>query len=539
MTFIELPYGLFLAIVLGCYWLIRPRLSRPKKEEKGAQPSQMTASNSPQLWVLAIASVGFYLLLQIQSDRSSTSLVAIAYFNIVLLGAIAYLNFYLGKIITRQSQQSVQSQYAQLSNQDWEQIQQVWNQRASQLLTLGIALNVLLLIGFKYIPFLLETLAAVLGWPGAIEAATWVRSHLIPPLGISFFTFECIAYLVDVYRGAPVTRSFLDFASYKFFFPKLIAGPITRYHQFSAQYQDQQFPQLIQISEGLWLIACGAVKKALIADHLGIFVDLCYGNLERAGSGDLWLAVFAYGLQLYFDFSGYVDIARGSALLLGFNLPENFNSPYFAVSIADFWRRWHITLGNWLRNYLYFPLGGSRQGLARTCLNLFLVMLIAGIWHGAAWGYVIWGILHGLALAMHRLTETLSQKVEALAVFWRSVPGVVVAWGITQLMVFSSWIFFRLPNWDRSGLVLQRLFNYEGDIQFVQKVYIEALGLERFALTVIVFAIAIAMAITYLCQNGFKLQLNWPVKILLIPLALYFVWLYAPQGGLQYIYFDF
>ncbi|MEC4807353.1 MAG: MBOAT family protein [Jaaginema sp. PMC 1079.18] len=537
MTFIELPYGLFLAVVLGCYWLLRPR--HPPKEEIATPHSPTTTPHLPQLWVLTIASVGFYLLLQIQGDRASTSLVAIAYLNIVLLGAIAYLNFYLGQAIARQTQQNNQPQHAKLSNQDWEQMQQVWNQRATQLLILGITLNVLLLVGFKYIPFLLETLAALLNWPEAMAAATGVRSHLIPPLGISFFTFECIAYLVDVYRGAPITRSFLDFASYKFFFPKLIAGPIVRYHPFAAQFQNQPLPRLNQITQGLWLIASGAVKKALIADHLGIFVDLCFGNLERAGSGDLWLAIFAYGLQLYFDFSGYVDLARGSALLLGFNLPENFNAPYFAVSIADFWRRWHITLGSWLRNYLYFPLGGSRQGLARTCLNLFLVMAIAGIWHGAAWGYVIWGILHGIALAIHRLTEALSQEVEPLAKFWQSVPGVVLAWAMTQFMVFGTWIFFRLPSVDRSGLLLQHLWHYEGDIQFVQKVYIEALGLERFALTAIAIAIALSMAFTHLCQNSLKLQLNWPVKIILIPLSLYIVWLYAPQGGLQYIYFDF
>jgi alginate O-acetyltransferase complex protein AlgI len=536
MTFIKLPYGLFLAIVLGCYWLLR---RQPPTEKTMAQKAKAASPDRRQLWVLIVASLGFYILLQIQPDRQNSSLMGIAYLNIGLLVAIAYLNFYLGQAIDRQLRQSSQTQYAKLSNQDWEQVQQVWNQRTAQLMVLGIVLNVLLLVGFKYIPFLLETVAGLWHWPAATEAANWIRDRLIPPLGISFFTFECIAYLVDVYRGAPATRDFLDFASYKFFFPKLIAGPITRYHQFSTQFKEQQFPRLVQISEGLWLIACGAVKKALIADHLGIFVDLCFGNLERAGSGDLWLAVFAYGLQLYFDFSGYVDIARGSALLLGFNLPENFNAPYFAVSIADFWRRWHMTLGSWLRNYLYFPLGGSRQGLARTCLNLFLVMLIAGIWHGAAWGYVIWGILHGLGLAIHRLTEALSKRVEGLAAFWQSVPGAIAAWGITQLMVFGTWIFFRLPNLERSGLVLQHLFNHEGDIQFVQKVYIEALSLERFDLAAIVIAIAAAMALTYLFQRGFKLQLNWPVKIVLVPLGLYLVWLYAPQGGLQYIYFDF
>jgi alginate O-acetyltransferase complex protein AlgI len=154
------------------------------------------------------------------------------------------------------------------------------------------------------------------------------------------------------------------------------------------------------VAEGLWLIARGAVKKGIFADRLGIFVDLCFGNLQRAGSTDLWLATFAYGLQLYLDFNGYVDIARGSALLFGLVLPENFDFPYFSTNIADFWRRWHMTLGDWLRNYIYFPLGGSRRGLDRTCLNLFIVMLIAGIWHGAALGLCSLGCLSWFSLGV-------------------------------------------------------------------------------------------------------------------------------------------
>ena len=145
-----------------------------------------------------------------------------------------------------------------------------------------------------------------------------------------------------------------------------------------------------------------------------------------------------YGLQLYLDFSGYVDMARGSALVLGIVLPENFDSPYFTTSIADFWRRWHITLRNWLRNYLYFPLGGSRQGLNRTCLNLLIVMLIAGLWHGANWGFILWGILHGLALIAHRLTLALGDRFNLLQAWWKTIPGTIVAWGLTQLFVFWS-----------------------------------------------------------------------------------------------------
>jgi alginate O-acetyltransferase complex protein AlgI len=338
--------------------------------------------------------------------------------------------------------------------------------------------------------------------------------------------------LVDVYRGAPATQQFLKFSAYKLFFPKLISGPITRFHLFATQLKAQQFPKPDQIVEGIWLIACGALKKGLLSDNIGTFVDLCFGNIQRAGSGDLWLATFAYGLQLYLDFSGYVDIVRGSAMLLGFTLPQNFDFPYFCTSIADFWRRWHMTLGDWLRNYLYFPLGGSRQGLLRTCLNLMIVMLIAGIWHGAAWGFVVWGAIHGLALVVHRLTQAYSDRVPSLKAFWLSIPGAITAWLITQFMVFTAWIFFRLPNLEDSLWVAQHLWGHAADAQFTQKIYLEGLKMERPQIALLLWLIVALMGVAYAFNRGLKVQLNWPLKLLLVPISFYLVWLLAPQGSL-------
>jgi alginate O-acetyltransferase complex protein AlgI len=406
------------------------------------------------------------------------------------------------------------------------------------LLWIGIWLNVLLLLGFKYVPFFLSSIGALLNWPVALDGADWVKTHVIAPLGLSFFCFECIAYLIDVYRGAPAATSLLDFAAYKLFFPKLISGPITRYHNLINQVKTMQFPAPDRIAEGLWAIASGAVKKGLLADNLGIYVDLSFTNLQRAGSGDLWLATFAYGLQLYLDFSAYVDIARGTSLLLGWYLPPNFDFPYFSASIADFWRRWHMTLGDWLRNYLYFPLGGSRVGLGRTCLNLFAVMLIAGIWHGAAWGFIVWGGLHGLALAVHRLTDVVSKKLR-VEFLWENPIGVLIGWVLTQGMVFGSWIFFRLPDLKDSGWAISHLWGHTADVQFAKKVYAEALGLERVQLSWMLGALAAAMLANYALSRGLKLELNWPVKLVLVPISLYAVWLLAPEGGLPYIYFDF
>lgn len=495
MTFLSLPYALFLLSVLGIYWSVQHSWLR--------------------MWALLIASLLFYASWQVQ--------------YVPLLLVVVLLNFLLGQAIGAPPDWRIE---------DWQFAQQDWSRRRWRLLCLGIVLNVLLLLSFKYIPFFLSLFGISL--PETIGNNTQgLGLALLAPLGLSFFCFECIAYLVDVYRGAPAAQQFLRFAAYKLFFAKLINGPITRYHTWANQVQTLKFPQAEQLTEGLWLIASGAVKKGLLADNLGVWVDVCLRDLQRAGSGDLWLAILGYGLQLYLDFSGYVDIARGSALLLGFNLPQNFDFPYLSTSIADFWRRWHITLGDWLRNYLYFPLGGSRRGLIRTCFNLILVMLVAGFWHGAAWGYIVWGGLHGLALAVHRLTDMLSRRLSWLEKAWQTLPGVVLAWALTQAMVFTSWVFFRLPNLKDASLVVQRLWGHTADAQFAQKVYGEALGLEPMHLVLLLTGLMLLMGLAYLFQRGLKVQLNWPVKLLLVPVSLYLVWLLAPEGGLPYIYFDF
>ncbi|MEH1829853.1 MAG: MBOAT family protein [Nostoc sp.] len=499
MNFISIFYGLFLLSVLGIYWSL--------------------AQQKFRLWTLLIASLVFYASLHIQ--------------YIPLLLALTFINFRVGLEIGKNTSPGKHSLDWQISNEEWQFAQVDWNRRRLKVLWVGITLNVLLLLAFKYLTPLFKFVFN-------IQTNSPDSSFkLIAPLGISFFTFECIAYLIDVYRGAPATDNFLKFATYKLFFAKLISGPITRYHNLANQLNTLDLPSADRVAEALWLIARGAVKKGIFADHLGIFVDLCFGNLQRAGSTDLWLATFAYGLQLYLDFNGYVDIARGSALLFGLVLPENFDFPYFSTNISEFWRRWHITLGDWLRNYVYFPLGGSRKGLVRTCWNLFLVMLIAGIWHGAALGYVVWGIFHGLALVVHRLTDSISDRVENLEQFWQNPLGIFVAWLLTQLMVFTSWIWFRLPNLQDSSLVIRHLWGYPADAQFAEKVYVEALNMSQSQLTWVLLALAALMALVYTFNRMLKLEFNWPIKLVFVPICFYAVWLLAPEGSLPYIYFDF
>ncbi|MEL6161212.1 MAG: MBOAT family protein [Cyanobacteria bacterium J06627_32] len=485
-------YGLFLLVLVPLYWSI------PGKQGR--------------LWLLLLASLFFYV-----------SLPTAQYVPLLLV--LVGLNFWLGKVLGAPLDWRI-------PNEAWQYAQADWNRKRSWLLALGIVLNALLLLGFKYVSPSLSMLGFEAVATGPVAA--WAM-----PLGLSFFTFECIAYLVDVYRGSPASGSLLEFSAYKLFFPKLISGPITRFHNFSGQLKSLKIPPLSQNVEGLWLIAVGAVKKLLIADNIGQLVDLSAGSLPRAGSGDIWLLAFAYGLQLYFDFSGYVDVARGSALLLGFNLPQNFDFPYFSTSIAGFWRRWHMTLGEWLRNYLYFPLGGSRRDLARTCINLIVVMLVAGVWHGDRWGFIVWGAIHGIALIVHRLNAELCSKAKLLERFWRTPPGVIFAWGVTQLTVFFSWIFFRLPNLTDGSLAMQHLFGHSADVQFAQKVYLDPSGLARPQITLLLVGLVACMGVVYAVQRGLKLQVSWPIKVLLLPLCFFLAWVLAPDMASPFIYFDF
>ncbi len=502
MNFISILYSIFLLSVLGIYWSVN--------------------SESHRLWIILMASIVLYASLQPQ--------------YLPLLAVLTLINYQLGVALGQNTAPGRHNFDFQISNIEWQFAQADWNRRRWKIMWLGIILNLLILATFKYLEPFLKFIST------DTENTSFFNFQLIAPLGISYFIFECIAYLVDVYRGAPATKNWLKFAAYKIFFVKIASGPITRFHHFAHQLHTARFPGGEQIADALWLIARGALKKGILADNIGVYVDLCFGNIQRVGSGDLWLSTFAYGLQLYLDFSGYVDIARGGALLFGINLPQNFDAPYFSTSIAEFWRRWHMTLGDWLRNYLYFPLGGSRQGLTRTCINLIIVMLIAGIWHvepRGFLGFVIWGLYHGIALAIHRITDVLSDRTGVLEHFWQSPLGILLAWLLTQLMVFTAWIWFRLPNLQDSLLVFQRLFNHKADPQFIQQVYVEALKLSPPQLTFLLMAIATLMSLVYLFNRQFKLQFNWPVKILFVPICFYLVAILAPEGNVPFIYFNY
>ena len=270
--------------------------------------------------------------------------------------------------------------------------------RQKTLLWLAVGGNLAVLGYFKYYDFFVsstENLATLVGLDIPLDVRT-----VILPVGISFYTFMGISYIVDVYRGDTEPTTLEKFAVYLSFFPHLVAGPIVRPNELIPQIETPRSPRRVDTSRAFYLIAAGLFKKVVISSYLaGHIVDEVFANPDQYSSLEILIAIYAYAVQIYADFSGYTDIAIGIALLLGFTFPQNFDSPYAAVSIQDFWRRWHMTLSRWLRDYLYIPLGGSRRGVAITYRNLLLTMLLGGLWHGAGWTFVAWGLIHGIASA--------------------------------------------------------------------------------------------------------------------------------------------
>jgi alginate O-acetyltransferase complex protein AlgI len=309
--------------------------------------------------------------------------------------------------------------------------------RAQRLWLLGSIVSNLSLLGFfKYFNFAVDSynsFAGMLGLEGA-RLATTLR--VVLPLGISFYTFQSMSYTLDVYRGRTrALRSFIDFACYVSMFPQLVAGPIIRFNEVADQLRERSHT-VVKFSRGVVFVCLGMAKKILLANPCGWVADQVFDAGSRQ-TFDAWVGAVAYGFQIYFDFSGYSDMAIGLGLMLGFVFPRNFASPYRADSITDFWRRWHISLSTWLRDYLYLPLGGNRRGPARTYLNLGLVMLLGGLWHGAAWNFVVWGAFHGAWLALERRLGKRSP--------YHSLPRPLRV-GLTFLGVTVAWVFFRSPD---------------------------------------------------------------------------------------------
>jgi D-alanyl-lipoteichoic acid acyltransferase DltB (MBOAT superfamily) len=320
----------------------------------------------------------------------------------------------------------------------------------------GVALNLAVLCYFKYTNFIFDSLNTLTGAPLPFV-------NIVLPLGISFFTFQQIAYLVDVMRGAKVERDIVSYALFVSFFPHLIAGPLVHHAEMIPQFKRGRTGRsAVLAARGLAIFAAGLFKKVVIADNLAQFVSPVFAHLDAGGSVTTpwaWLATLAYTLQIYFDFSGYSDMAIGLALLFGLRLPVNFRSPYQAISIIEFWRRWHITLSRFLRDYLYIPLGGNRLGEQRRYLNLLVTMLLGGLWHGAGWNFLVWGGLHGIYLCINHLWHGWrGGKADAAA----TGPAMkACCWAITFFPVVIAWVFFRARTAGGAWQMLGGLFGFE------------------------------------------------------------------------------
>ncbi|MBO9664487.1 MBOAT family O-acyltransferase [Dokdonella sp.] len=328
--------------------------------------------------------------------------------------------------------------------------------------TLAIVANLLVLGFFKYFNFFVESFAALFGL-----AADSLTLRIVLPVGISFITFEGIAYVVDVYRrDLRAMRNPLDFALFVSFFPHLVAGPIIRPTDFLPQVgQPFSLPDTAA-RWGLREILKGLFKKVVLANYLAPIADAYFSGKPYDGAAvPAWIGVLAFSLQIYFDFSGYTDIARGCARWLGFRFPPNFERPYLATSITDFWRHWHISLSTWLRDYLYIPLGGNRGGPARTYVNLLIVMGLGGLWHGASWNFVVWGLYHGALLGLHRFARRLADGSAWAAAL--DAPALAPLWiGLTFVLVTLGWVPFRAPDFPSTLATLKALCAWP-DLGFV------------------------------------------------------------------------
>jgi len=425
----------------------------------------------------------------------------------------------------------------------------IWNsksvQRKKALLIISMAGNLGLLGFFKYANFSIEqfnSIGASLGWSN-LEFL-----EIVLPIGISFYTFQTMSYTIDVYRGKlKPSDSLKEFALFVSFFPQLVAGPIVRASEFLPQLREKvenlnfkgNLRQIIvhntNLKLGVTIMAFGFFKKMFFADNIAPLANHILGAPLGHESFTIILGAIAFGVQIYSDFSGYSDIAIGAALILGFKLPINFNKPYFATSPSDFWRRWHISLSRWLRDYLYIPLGGNRRSEKRTYFNLAAVMFLGGLWHGASWNFVVWGMLHGLYLAIHKM---ILDKVPFLKnhPFFKTKIGFGISIFATQYLIFLTWIAFRVRNFDEMMYSMEKYifidFAYENTFRVISQYRFE------FFIIVLFFVLHfISYKKPNLPERISKYRLRfWGIFLLVIMLGIFFFYDGNPE---DFIYFQF
>ncbi|SYX86452.1 MBOAT family O-acyltransferase [Paenibacillus alvei] len=346
----------------------------------------------------------------------------ISYLPILLTSLI--VNFYMGKYLN----------HTQLVS------------KRKIILVFGIFFNVVLLGIFKYLDFFVLNINTILG-------SNLNLFHLALPLAISFFTFQQIAYLVDCYKYETKKYNFIDYSLFVTFFPQLIAGPIVQHYEVLPQFKKEsnRSSNYLNIAKGIVIFTIGLFKKCVIADNFAIYATDGFRTASNLTFIESWITSLSYTFQLYFDFSGYSDMAIGIALLFNITLPINFNSPYKSLNIKEFWKRWHITLGRFLTTYLYIPIGGSKKGGTRTCINLLIIFLVSGFWHGAGWTFILWGALHGIASVIYRIWSNMNLKMSKL-----------FAWFLTFNFVNMTWVLFRASNVEEALYIIKSMIGLNG-----------------------------------------------------------------------------
>jgi D-alanyl-lipoteichoic acid acyltransferase DltB (MBOAT superfamily) len=393
-------------------------------------------------------------------------------------------------------------------------------------LAAAVTANLGALVWFKYAGFFGENAASAMRWLGVNLDPPFAR--IVLPIGISFFTFQALSYVIDVHRKKVHPTDLLDFAVYLSFFPHLVAGPIVRAGEFLPQLRGARDPHRIDAGAAFWLIAAGLFKKVVIASYLAsAAVDPLFGTPFRFGGVTALFGIYAYAIQIYADFSGYTDIAIGLALLLGFRFPQNFNAPYTAASLNDFWRRWHMTLSRWLRDYLYIPLGGSQHGRWRTYRNLMITMLLGGLWHGAAWTFVAWAALHGFGLVAERWW---GERHPARDVRPAIGAGVWMRRIVTFNFVCLGWVFFRARSIGDAVDVLSRLGHGPGVVPLNPLVVL--------VVAAMLAAQFVPLAALRRAQVWFARQPVWGMALGLATVLL-LVDVLGPDGVAPFIYFRF
>jgi alginate O-acetyltransferase complex protein AlgI len=400
------------------------------------------------------------------------------------------------------------------------------------LVLASIGMNLGVLCYFKYRGFFLNELFDALAGFGYTPGFQKLDPlSLIIPFGISFYTFEAISYAVDVYRRKiPAETSLPRFMLFILFFPHLVAGPIVRAGDFLTQARRPKRWNWVRAQVGVQLFLMGVFKKMAIADRMAMFCDPVFASPEHYSTKTCWLAVLAYAIRIYCDFSGYSDMALGLAHLLGYRLTRNFDMPYLAANVSEFWRRWHISLSTWLRDYVFIPLGGSRGGRWATCRNLMIVMAVGGLWHGAAWGYVLWGVAHGSMLVIHKLFRDLCSRSPRLTALLETWAGTVFRVGLTFLCVCLCWVLFQ-PDFAKALAMYGRLFELHPGL---------GLPLNKQSLWMIaLFVLVCHLLVRSGAWTRIHARLPAPVLGMGYAVCLCAALLLAPDAGTTFIYFQF